>query len=61
MVVLSNSLLRRQINPPAVRLPEPIVRIELEEAAFCTLDWGNSELMAAGLANGTPYHRVYDI
>jgi hypothetical protein len=37
---------------PTVRLPEPIIHIVLEEAAFCTLDWGNSELIAAGLANG---------
>ncbi|KAI0277543.1 hypothetical protein BGY98DRAFT_979521 [Russula aff. rugulosa BPL654] len=26
------------------------------EAAFCTLDWGNSELIAAGLSNGTQFH-----
>jgi transcription factor C subunit 6 len=45
----------------AVRLPEPILRIELEEAAFCTLDWGNSELMAAGLSNGTQFHRSGDV
>ncbi|KAI9446184.1 hypothetical protein H4582DRAFT_1904141 [Lactarius indigo] len=35
-----------------VKAPEPILRIEHDEAAFCTLDWGNSELIAAGLANG---------
>jgi transcription factor C subunit 6 len=39
-------------NPVYVRLPAPLLRIELEEAAFCTLDWGNSELIAAGLSNG---------
>ncbi|KAI9511105.1 hypothetical protein F5148DRAFT_1298112 [Russula earlei] len=39
-------------NPVYVKPPKPILRIELEEAAFCVLDWGNSELMAAGLANG---------
>ena len=32
------------------------LRFELEEAAFCTLDWGNSELIAAGLSNGTRFH-----
>ena len=40
-------------EPSTVRIPEPILRIELEEAAFCALDWGNSELIAAGLANGS--------
>jgi hypothetical protein len=40
---------------PAVRLA-PFLRFELEEAAFCTLDWGNSELIAAGLSNGTRFH-----
>jgi transcription factor C subunit 6 len=44
-----------------VRLPEPIVRIELEEAAICSLDWGNSELIAAGMANGTQSRRVDDV
>ncbi|KAI0306286.1 hypothetical protein B0F90DRAFT_1688642 [Multifurca ochricompacta] len=39
-------------DPVYVKINEPILRIELEEAAFCTLDWGNSELIAAGLANG---------
>jgi transcription factor C subunit 6 len=39
-------------DPIFLKAPEPIVRIEHDEAAFCTLDWGNSELVAAGLANG---------
>ncbi|KAN0116627.1 hypothetical protein V8E52_005771 [Russula decolorans] len=38
-------------TPVYVRLA-PFLRFELEEAAFCTLDWGNSELIAAGLSNG---------
>ncbi|KAH9980954.1 hypothetical protein BGW80DRAFT_1441577 [Lactifluus volemus] len=36
-------------DPIYVRLPAPTLRIELEEAAFCALDWGNSKLIAAGL------------
>ncbi|KAI0263392.1 hypothetical protein BC834DRAFT_827534 [Gloeopeniophorella convolvens] len=40
------------LGPVHVKLPEPIVRIELEEAACCTLDWANSEVVAIGLANG---------
>ncbi|KAH9079690.1 hypothetical protein EDB83DRAFT_2514204 [Lactarius deliciosus] len=39
-------------DPIFLKVPEPILRIEHDEAAFCTLDWGNSELIAAGLANG---------
>ena len=42
-------------QPSAVGL-DPFLRFELEEAAFCTLDWGNSELIAAGLSNGIRFH-----
>ncbi|KAI0264275.1 hypothetical protein BGY98DRAFT_1042499, partial [Russula aff. rugulosa BPL654] len=38
------------MTPIYVRLA-PFLRFELEEVAFCTLDWGNSELIAAGLSN----------
>ena len=43
----------QQAHFSVVKAPEPIVRIEHDEAAFCTLDWGNSEMIAGGLANGT--------
>ncbi|KAH9980956.1 hypothetical protein BGW80DRAFT_1162238 [Lactifluus volemus] len=49
---LASGQLSLTADPVYVRLPAPILRIELEEAAFCALDWGNSELIAAGLANG---------
>ncbi|KAI9459447.1 hypothetical protein BJY52DRAFT_1186406 [Lactarius psammicola] len=39
-------------DPIFLKIPEPILCIEHDEAAFCTLDWGNSEMIAAGLANG---------
>jgi hypothetical protein len=44
-----------------VRLPWPLVCIELEEAAFCTFDWANSELIAAGMANGIQPHRLDNV
>jgi hypothetical protein len=56
--VIKYSLASLTNEPLTVRLPEPLVRIELEEAAFCTLDWANSELIAAGMANGIQPHRL---
>ncbi|KAH7924733.1 hypothetical protein BV22DRAFT_1195685 [Leucogyrophana mollusca] len=45
--------------PVYVRLPEPLLRIELEETSCWTLDWANSEVIAVGCTNG--YIAVYDI
>lgn len=35
-----------------VKLPEPLLRIELEETVCWTLDWANSEVLAVGTTNG---------
>jgi hypothetical protein len=40
-----------------VHLREPAVRIELEDAACCCLDWANSEVIAIGCSNGEIYAR----
>jgi transcription factor C subunit 6 len=37
----------------AVRIPEPLLRIELEETNCWMFDWANSELIAIGTTNGT--------
>ncbi|KAI0050874.1 hypothetical protein FA95DRAFT_1587504 [Auriscalpium vulgare] len=42
-----------------LKLSDPIIRLELEEAACWSLDWGNSELLAVGCTNGAI--AVYDI
>ncbi|KAJ7645548.1 hypothetical protein DFH06DRAFT_1333191 [Mycena polygramma] len=39
--------------PVFVRIPEPLLRIELEEAVCWSFDWGNSELVAIGTSHGT--------
>ncbi|CAK5284390.1 unnamed protein product [Mycena citricolor] len=39
--------------PVFVRLPEPIIRIDLEETSCFTFDWANSELIAIGTTHGT--------
>ena len=39
----------------------PFLHFELEEAAFCTLDWGNSELIAAGLLHFHYFGHVWSI
>ena len=38
-----------------VKMPHPIFRIELEETSCWSFDWANSELIAIGTTNGTPY------
>ncbi|PPQ78436.1 hypothetical protein CVT25_011881 [Psilocybe cyanescens] len=38
--------------PVCVRLPHPILRIELEETCCWTFDWANSEVIAIGMTNG---------
>ena len=37
-----------------VKLPHPILRIELEETSCWSFDWANSELIAIGTTNGRP-------
>ncbi|KAF8316837.1 hypothetical protein DL93DRAFT_2056052 [Clavulina sp. PMI_390] len=44
---------------PFVRLQNPLLRIELEDAVCTCLDWGNSEVLAVGCSNGNVV--VYDI
>jgi hypothetical protein len=36
-----------------VKLPRPILRIELEETSCWAFDWANSEVIAIGTTNGT--------
>ena len=36
-------------------MPEPLLRIELEETNCWMFDWANSELIAIGTTNGTLY------
>ncbi|KAJ7164647.1 hypothetical protein C8R43DRAFT_1095171 [Mycena crocata] len=40
-------------TPVFVKIPEPLIRIELEEAACWSFDWANSELVAIGTSHGT--------
>ncbi|KAL1707141.1 hypothetical protein EV121DRAFT_199826 [Schizophyllum commune] len=40
-------------EPVFVELPEPVIRIELEEAAITSIDWANSDCLAVGTAHGT--------
>ncbi|KAJ6557279.1 hypothetical protein DFH09DRAFT_1163602 [Mycena vulgaris] len=40
-------------RPVFVKLPEPLIRIELEETACWSFDWANSELVAIGTTHGT--------
>ncbi|KAG6911400.1 hypothetical protein DXG01_016497 [Tephrocybe rancida] len=46
-------------QPVYVKLPEPLVRIELEETNCWTFDWANSEQIAIGTTNGII--AVYDL
>lgn len=39
-------------NNVLVYLPEPLLRIELEETSCWTCDWANSELVAIGTTSG---------
>lgn len=36
----------------AVKVAEPLLRVELENAACWSLDWANSEVLAVGCSNG---------
>ncbi|KAJ7069958.1 hypothetical protein C8F01DRAFT_1246117 [Mycena amicta] len=45
--------------PVYVNIPEPLIRIELEETACLSFDWGNSEIVAIGTTHGTI--AVFDI
>ena len=55
---ISNSLLSYLLRLThsflLVKLPHPILRIELEETSCWSFDWANSELIAIGTTNGTP-------
>ena len=56
---ISNSLLTIQATQThafilLVKLPHPILRIELEETSCWSFDWANSELIGIGTTNGTP-------
>lgn len=46
-------------QPVYVKIPQPLLRIELDETNCWTFDWANSELIAIGTTNGTI--AVYDI
>ncbi|KDQ50099.1 hypothetical protein JAAARDRAFT_142476 [Jaapia argillacea MUCL 33604] len=48
-------------HPIYVRVPEPLIRIELEDSACLTFDWANSEVIAVGTSNGIFSIAVYDI
>lgn len=37
-----------------VHVKEPLIRIELSDAACTCVDWANSERLAVGCSNGTP-------
>ena len=54
----SNSLLSYLLGTHTfillVKLPNPILHIELEETSCWSFDWANSELIAIGTTNGTP-------
>ncbi|KAI9065456.1 hypothetical protein FKP32DRAFT_1624196 [Trametes sanguinea] len=39
-------------QPLIVKLPEPLLRIELEETSCWSFDWANSEVVAIGCTNG---------
>ncbi|KAJ6620827.1 hypothetical protein B0H10DRAFT_2020767 [Mycena sp. CBHHK59/15] len=38
---------------PDLKIPEPLLRIELEETSCWSFDWANSELVAIGTTHGT--------
>ncbi|KAH0582654.1 hypothetical protein H2248_010575 [Termitomyces sp. 'cryptogamus'] len=46
-------------QPAYIHLPEPLLRIELEETSCWTCDWANSEQIAIGTTNGII--AVYDL
>ncbi|KAG6845274.1 hypothetical protein H0H87_011683 [Tephrocybe sp. NHM501043] len=47
------------LQPVYVKLPEPLLRIELEETSCWTFDWANSEQVAIGTTNGVI--AIYDL
>ncbi|KAF8650654.1 hypothetical protein AX16_005134 [Volvariella volvacea WC 439] len=50
----STSSTTQQENAPIfVKLPEPLIRIELEETCCWALDWANSEILAVGTTHDT--------
>ncbi|KAJ2915245.1 hypothetical protein MD484_g5169, partial [Candolleomyces efflorescens] len=51
--------LGRAEEPILVKLPEPLLRIELEETSCWAFDWANSERVAIGTTNGII--AVYDL
>ncbi|KAJ4487756.1 hypothetical protein J3R30DRAFT_3695362 [Lentinula aciculospora] len=46
-------------GPIYIKLPNPVLRIELEEACCWSIDWANSEVVAIGMTNGSI--GVYDV
>ncbi|KAI0080527.1 hypothetical protein K474DRAFT_202496 [Panus rudis PR-1116 ss-1] len=46
-------------QPIFVRMPEPILRLQWEDTTALCLDWGNSDVLAVGCANG--YVAVYNV
>ncbi|KAF9075115.1 hypothetical protein BDP27DRAFT_1315519 [Rhodocollybia butyracea] len=46
-------------QPLYINLPEPVLRIELEETCCISLDWANSDVVAIGMTNGSV--AVYDV
>ncbi|KAJ3995652.1 hypothetical protein F5050DRAFT_1573164 [Lentinula boryana] len=46
-------------EPLYIRLPEPVLRIEMEETCCWSIDWANSEVVAIGMTNGSI--GVYDV
>ncbi|KAK7463100.1 hypothetical protein VKT23_007685 [Stygiomarasmius scandens] len=46
-------------EPVIVKIPEPLLRIELEETCCWAFDWANSEVIAIGTTNGVI--AIYDV
>ena len=55
LILLLSKLLKFTHSFFLVKMPHPILRIELEETSCWSFDWANSELIAIGTTNGTPY------
>ncbi|KAI6031550.1 hypothetical protein BKA83DRAFT_26764 [Pisolithus microcarpus] len=53
------SAMRSDTSPIFVNLPEPTLRIELENTSCWSLDWANSEVLAVGCTNGCI--AIYDV
>ncbi|KAI6135480.1 hypothetical protein EV401DRAFT_2063135 [Pisolithus croceorrhizus] len=51
--------MRSDASPIFVKLPEPTLRIELENTSCWSLDWANSEVLAVGCTNGCI--AIYDV